>query len=290
MGTGFWSDTCAPMLFAYLLPIVRLPTPIKQKEILTLEIIRVRGIEPRATAIPTSPRDPRYYIPRRPSPLSLPPLAPHMAFQGPSTHHVTFQAPSHGFQAFAALAVPNTAHEQGGRVYKEPRYPLEAQRRFLSEARKALNEVKRDKDEEQPKSPCQTLPPPSPTTTQQQPKAQSSPTLTLPLTPLSGASTVSQYSQLGDEDDHETQEKRKGGVFCCIVPSPQSFPWASLRCGKFPQRIVSLGGLQSEYVEIKFDQFTRQTPPPRQSKICLIQATSQADVDWSKNSNMDTRV
>ena len=72
-----------------------------------------------------------------------------MAFQGPSTHHVTFQAPSHGFQAFATLAVPNTAHEQGGRVYKEPRYPLEAQRRFLSEARKALNEVKRDKGEEQ---------------------------------------------------------------------------------------------------------------------------------------------
>jgi len=72
-----------------------------------------------------------------------------MAFQGPSTHHVTFQAPSHGFQAFAALAVPNTAHEQGGRVYKEPRYPLEAQRRFLSEARKALNEVKRDEDVEQ---------------------------------------------------------------------------------------------------------------------------------------------
>lgn len=102
-----------------------------------------------APSSPTSPRDPRYYLPRRPSPLSLPPLAPHMAFQGPSTHHVTFQAPSHGFQAFAALAVPNTAHEQGGRVYKEPRYPLEAQRRFLSEARKALNEVKRDKDEEQ---------------------------------------------------------------------------------------------------------------------------------------------
>lgn len=178
-----------------------------------------------APSSPTSPRDPRYYIPRRPSPLSLPPLAPHMAFQGPSTHHVTFQAPSHGFQAFAALAVPNTAHEQGGRVYKEPRYPLEAQRRFLSEARKALNEVKRDKDEEQPKSPCQTLPPPSPTTTQQQPKAQSSPTLTLPLTPLSGASTVSQYSQLGDEDDHETQEKRKGGVFCCIgVPWFQNSP------------------------------------------------------------------
>ena len=102
-----------------------------------------------APSSPTSPRDPRYYVPRRPSPLSLPPLAPHMAFQGPSTHHVTFQAPSHGFQAFATLAVPNTAHEQGGRVYKEPRYPLEAQRRFLSEARKALNEVKRDKDEEQ---------------------------------------------------------------------------------------------------------------------------------------------
>ncbi|KAF6750238.1 hypothetical protein DFP72DRAFT_851922 [Ephemerocybe angulata] len=142
---------------------------------------------------PNSPMDHRHYIPRRPSPLSLPPVGT----PAPSTTHTSmgFDASTSSYQPFSlsefAVATPRT----GARI---PRYPLEKQRRALKELEQE-QQRKRQSQQMQRQAPMGV-----PGRNGSCDSVMLSPTTTLPLTPRSGASSVSNYSQ---EAQH-TQERR----------------------------------------------------------------------------------
>lgn len=169
---------------------------------------------------PNSPRDHRHYIPRRPSPLSLPPVAPHISFASTSlsdaTNHASGTTTGY-YQPFSltefAVSTPRTSG-----VVKVPRYPLEKQRRALKDL-----EMEHRRQQMQKQNPMVV---PSITTTFASSSADGtagtgqgeggspqdvlpSPTTTLPLTPRSAASSVSSYSQ--HEDESGQRSRGKGG-------------------------------------------------------------------------------
>jgi len=134
---------------------------------------------------PSSPRDHRHYIPRRPSPLSLPANAPHLPMAASSSVYQPFSLTE------LAVETPKT----GARM---PRYPLEKQRR-------ALKELEQDHQQKRLSQQMQSQQPMSLPRGQAPVQDMPSPTTTLPLTPRSSASSVSAYSQ------HEEEAlKRKG--------------------------------------------------------------------------------
>lgn len=117
---------------------------------------------------PSSPRDHRHYIPRRPSPLSLPPLSPRPPITAGGTSH---------YQPFSLTAFVLDSPKAGSRV---PRYPLEKQRRAwkeLEDQKQQKQMQKQDPMRIQGSSSAMDL----------------SPTSTLPLTPRSASSTYSDH-------------------------------------------------------------------------------------------------
>ncbi|TEB21544.1 hypothetical protein FA13DRAFT_1741785 [Coprinellus micaceus] len=111
---------------------------------------------------PNSPRDHRLFVPRRPSPLSLPPMAPHLSLDASST-------------------TTSSRSEQPKTGSKMPRYPLEKQRRAGRVSRcqrqAPMNIPSIASGSGSGQAPVQDMVP--------------SPTTTLPLTPRSAASTIS---------------------------------------------------------------------------------------------------
>ncbi|TFK24530.1 hypothetical protein FA15DRAFT_669509 [Coprinopsis marcescibilis] len=139
---------------------------------------------------PVSPMDHRHFVPRRPSPLSLPPFAP-----VPSNS-------SSSYQPFAlsdiALATPKT----GSRV---PRYPLEKQRRAWKEFedQRQAQQMQRQPQMQVPLAHSNSRETPSPTST-------------LPLTPRSPMSSASSRYSQNDPDDNK-KSKSVQRTFCGTI-------------------------------------------------------------------------
>ncbi|KAH6886016.1 hypothetical protein BKA70DRAFT_1574133 [Coprinopsis sp. MPI-PUGE-AT-0042] len=148
---------------------------------------------------PSSPMDHRHYIPRRPSPLSLPPMAP----------TISLGAASEGFQPFTLSALGFDSPKTGAKL---PRYPLEKQRR----AWKEFEDQKQQKDQQQ----MQRQPPMQLTRQGSSSRDYLSPTSTLPLTPRSGASSASsRYSVEDSVDDSNNGKSKTSGqrTFCTVL-------------------------------------------------------------------------
>lgn len=146
---------------------------------------------------PSSPRDHRHYIPRRPSPLSLPPTAPHLSLAGSSS----------GYQPFALTEFAVTTPRSGSKM---PRYPLEKQRRALKELemeqerKRQSQQMERQQPMQVPRGHASSAGSPSPTTT-------------LPLTPRSGTSSASSYSQPSDDDGKSRPKRGPAATLCTTL-------------------------------------------------------------------------
>jgi len=153
---------------------------------------------PASPASPVSPRDHRHFVPRRPSPLSLPPIAPHIAKDADLS-----------FQPLAALSTFALETPKTGSNSKVPRYPLEKQRRAWKEI-----EDQRQQQQMQKQAPMQV------------PRANStsislSPTSTLALTPRTPLSSASSRYSDHDGDEHQQQVSRPmQRTFCGAVFGP----------------------------------------------------------------------
>jgi len=139
---------------------------------------------------PLSPRDHRHFIPRRPSPLSLPPMAPTLSIGGGG--HASFQP-------FSLDAFVVDSPRAGAKV---PRYPLEKQRRAWKEL-----EDRKQQQQMQPSSPMDIAAGGS--------RDMLSPTMTLPLTPRTPASSASSRYSQHDPDDASNGKSKP--------PAPPSF-------------------------------------------------------------------
>ncbi|EAU81064.1 hypothetical protein CC1G_10355 [Coprinopsis cinerea okayama7 len=143
---------------------------------------------------PSSPRDHRHYIPRRPSPLSLPPLA----------GQLTASSGSSNFQPFSLSAFVIDSPRAGGKV---PRYPLEKQRRAWKELEEE-QQRKRQQQQMQRQEPMQI---------RSSSVETLSPTCTLPLTPRSAKSSASSAYSQHDDETNNGKSKLVQRSFCAAL-------------------------------------------------------------------------
>jgi hypothetical protein len=184
---------------------------------------------------PQSPRDHRYYVPRRPSPLSLPPIAPHLALPAASSNMPPLSA-------LAAFAM-ETPRRTGAKM---PRYPIEKQRRAWKEFETRNESKKQDRQTEQEEEGQRQMQAQEPMLVPKLPPSRNNSvasttsdargsstslsgggsTTSLPLTPRSAAisSASSQYSQHDQDLDEEEQQlargKRPSSTFCSRIFGP----------------------------------------------------------------------
>ncbi|KAJ3529794.1 hypothetical protein NMY22_g8848 [Coprinellus aureogranulatus] len=143
---------------------------------------------------PNSPRDHRLFVPRRPSPLSLPPMAPSLTQTASSTS---------SFQPFSLTEIVLVTPKTGSKM---PRYPLEKQRRAFKDL-EMEQQRKRQSQQMQRQDPMQV---PGGGGSGSGGPVQDmipSPTTTLPLTPRSGASSISSYSQHDSEENSKSKPR-----------------------------------------------------------------------------------
>ena len=172
---------------------------------------------------PNSPRDHRLFVPRRPCPLSLPPMAPHLSLDASST--------TTSYQPFSlselALGTPKTGS-------KMPRYPLEKQRRAFKDL-EMEQERKRQSQQMQRQAPMNIPSIASGSGSGQAPVTDMvlSPTTTLPLTPRSAASTISSYSQHDSEEASKSRPRGNPASSMCATLFGSCFGACSPAVGSF---------------------------------------------------------